>query len=223
MPELNHPYVSIARNGFSHGGNQSWADNKTLRKYGCGLVAGTDLMLYLHQTRPDCRSHLFDDVPEKGGLSEELYLELLRTVNGKYLPVIPFFGMNGFMLAGGLNRYFRHSRIDLRAGWRMFSFGLWETMNRMLEEDIPVIFSIGANFPMVWRGQKLKLYVRRGDSYISTAAVNAHYVTVTGLDDRWLEVSTWGKKYYINREEFTRYVRKYSCYLFSNIVEIRSC
>ena len=72
------------------------------------------------------------------------------------------------------------------------------------------------------KGQKLKLYVRRGDSFISTAAVNAHYVTVTGMDDRWLEVSTWGKKYYINREEFTRYVRKYSCYLFSNLVGIRA-
>lgn len=225
MLKLNHPYVSVVsavRNSPSYGGNQSWTDIKHLKKYGCGLVAGTDLMLYLHQTRADCRSPLFELVPEGEVLSEELYLRLLQTVNRKYLPVIPFFGMNGFMLSGGLNLYFRHSKIKLRAGWRIFSFGLWETMGRMLEEDIPVIFSIGANFPMMWRGQKLKLYVRRGDSYVSTAAVNAHYVTVTGMDDRWLAVSTWGKKYYINREEFTRYVRKYSCYLFSNLVEIRT-
>ncbi len=185
-------------------------------------MAGTDLMLYLHRTRPDCRSTLFGEVPEEGALPEKRYLEWIYTVNQKYLPVIPFFGMNGFILAGGLNRWFRHSRIDLRAGWRIFSFGLWETMSRMLEEDIPVIFSIGANFPLVWRGKKLKLYVRRGESYTSTAAVNAHYVTVTGMDDRWLEVSTWGKKYYINREEFTRYVRRYSCYLFSNLVSVRT-
>jgi hypothetical protein len=127
------------------------------------------------------------------------------------------------MLAGGLNRYFRGHRIELKAGWRMFSFGLWETISKMLEEDIPVIFSIGANFPKVWENQKLKLYVRLGnDTYISTTSVNAHYVTVTGMDERWLEVSTWGKRYYIDREEFTRYVRRHSCYLFSNIVGVKS-
>ena len=222
MPKLNHPYVSVSGNGGSYGGNQGWADSKRLRGCGCGVVAGTDLMLYLHRSHPQYRSTLFAEVPEEGELSQELYLKLLREVNRRYLPVIPYFGMNGFTLAGGLNRYFRRSEIDLRAGWRVLPFGLWETMERMLEEDIPVIFSIGANFPMVWRQQKLKLYVKRGDTYLSTKAVNAHYVTVTGMDEKWLEVATWGKRYYINREEFTRYVRRYSCYVFSNCLGIRT-
>ena len=163
MPKLNHPYISVARDGGSYGGNQSWAKSRILQTYGCGLVAGTDLMLYLHRNRPDCRSPLPAEIPVEGALPEECYLEQLYAINRKYLPVIPFFGMNGFMLAGGLNRWFRHSHMNLRAGWRMFSFGLWETMRRRLEADIPVIFSIGVNFPLVWRGQKMKLYVRRGE------------------------------------------------------------
>ena len=43
-------------------------------------------------------------------------------------------------------------------------------------------------------------------------------MTVTGMDEDWLCVSSWGNRYYISREEYRRYVRRHSSYLFSNIV-----
>ena len=86
----------------------------------------------------------------------------------------------------------------------------------------PVILAVGQNFPLIWGQNKLQFYVKRPDgTYCSTCAVKAHFVTITGIDCRWIQISSWGKRYYIDREEFVRYVKKHSCYLFSNIAYIK--
>ena len=49
----------------------------------------------------------------------------------------------------------------------------------------------------------------------------SHYVTVTGLDDEWAQISSWGREYYINRREYDAFVRLHSASLFSNILYIK--
>ena len=46
---LKYPYVAVMKDGkLSYGGNQSWFQGKILKKYGCGVIAGTDVLLYLN-------------------------------------------------------------------------------------------------------------------------------------------------------------------------------
>ena len=82
-----------------------------------------------------------------------------------------------------------------------------------------MILSVGPNFPAVWEKHKLKFYRKITDgNYRPAAATKAHYVTATALDAEWLRISSWGKEYYINREEYEAFVKAHSSYLFSNLV-----
>ena len=222
MRELKHPYPSVRRGGLSYGGSQNWFSQPAVHRSGCGLIAGTDLLLYLHRHHPGCSSPLFWDFEGDEPISFPQYHRLVREMGKKYLLVIPHVGMNGFMLTGGLNRYFRKSHIPLRARWGVWASGLWNSIGEMLERDIPVILAVGPNFPWIWQKHQLKFYVKKPDgSYCSTCAVKAHFVTITGMDGRWLQISSWGKRYYIDRGEFTRYVKQHSNYLLSNIAYIK--
>ena len=56
-----------------------------------------------------------------------------------------------------------------------------------------------------------------------------HYVTVTGVEEYstsdgtkiMLEISSWGRKYYVNYDEYLEYVRKNDNFYFSNILYIK--
>ena len=45
---------------------------------------------------------------------------------------------------------------------------------------------------------------------------------MTGIDEKCLKISSWGREYYIDREEYMSYIRRHSGSLVSNIVKIRS-
>ena len=94
-------------------------------------------------------------------------------------------------------------------------------MEEMLRRDIPVILSIGPNFPRLWKQGKETLYRMDQGDYRRAAETRAHYVTVTGMDESWLRISSWGKEYYLSREEYETYRADISSALVSNIVYIR--
>lgn len=43
--------------------------------------------------------------------------------------------------------------------------------------------------------------------YIPTSGARAHFITVTGLDETWMQISSWGRRYYLSRAEFIAYAR----------------
>ena len=220
---LKNPYPCVEQDDQrSYGGNQCWSPSKSMREYGCGVIAWTDLLLYLHRNKTGCAAEFFDRVQERGALALEAYNHYADLLRWRYLPILPPLGLNSFVLAGGLNCYFWRYRVPLRARWGVWSSRLWRAVGQMLDQDIPVILAIGPNFPFLWQQHKVTLYTKstQGD-YLVSCAVKAHYVTVTGIDEKWMRVSSWGKEYYVNQAEYTRYVRKYSCGLFSNIAYIR--
>ena len=48
MPALRNSYPCIRRgDDVSWGGSQAWASREELRRWGCGVVAAADLLLYL--------------------------------------------------------------------------------------------------------------------------------------------------------------------------------
>ena len=59
------------------------------------------------------------------------------------------------------------------------------------------------------------------DGMLPGPQTHAHYVTVTGADSDWLQISSWGKRYYIRKDDYLSYVKRHSARLFSNILYIR--
>lgn len=220
---LQNPYISVEQNGLSsYGGNQSWGNRRAVRKCGCGVIAGTDLLLYLHRNRPDCQAEFFRGVSNSGTIPLEEYNRYVDRLCRGYLPMIPALGLNTFVLAGGLNRYFWKFHVPLRAKWGVRPSQFWRCIQDMLDRDIPVILAVGANVPFPWQQHKVTLYTRsKSGDYLVSCGVKAHYVTVTGLDERYMRASSWGREYYICRTEYMRYVHKHSCCFFSNIAYIK--
>ena len=223
VAELKHPYISVCcGEGTSYGGSQTWAKSAFVKRCGCGLIACTDLLLYLHQNQAGCRTPLFEEISRDGPVSVEGYFRCADHLRKTCLPIIPYFGMNGLMVTSGLNFYFRKNKTPMRAGWGCGERRLWQRVEDMLSRDIPVIFAIGPNFPQIWRNERVKLYSRTEDgTYYSSCSVKAHFVVITGMGERWLRISSWGREYYLDRGEYARYVRKYSNFLFSNIVYLK--
>ena len=219
MTELKHEYPRVAQadGSFSYGGSQMASPDRIMRRCGCGVVAAADLLLYLH------RYH--QPLPLLEGVGETLtqgeYETLLQQLRRCYLPLFYPVGMNGLTLALGLKRIFRKNGLMLSVRWDVSEKLIWARMEEMLGRDIPVILSIGPNFPRLWKKGKETLYRMDSGDPRRAAEVRAHYVTVTGLDEKWLRISSWGKEYYLSRLEYERYRADFSSALVSNIVYIR--
>lgn len=91
---------------------------------------------------------------------------------------------------------------------------------------MPVLFSVGANFPWIFGKRGVTLYEKRNGAYQKNTQTRKHYMTVTGVawDDKLGElfrISSWGREYYMSRQEYENYIRRYSIGLLTNILLIR--
>ena len=204
----------------SYGGNQQLSHSSTIKGAGCGLVAACDLFRYLNDHHPGCHCELFDDLVAGEPLYIKNYNRILDMLRG-YFPIIPKFGINGIMLSLGINAFFLRHGYPYMAAWCVSPRNLWARIERMLREDIPVIISVGPNFPLVWQKHKANLYAERAGDIRRVSSAKAHFMTVTAIDDKWLTLSSWGRKYYMSRSEYEQYVSMHSGSFASNIVYIR--
>lgn len=220
MKRLQFPFPSVQKGDVcSYGGNQGWSPKAHLRSSGCGVICCTDLLLYLHRHRPGFRTDFFRTDSGAGPVPLGRYNGWAERFSRRYLPVIPRFGSPGAAAALALNRYFRFYRLPLRARWGASSGQLWKRMEEMLQADLPVILTIGPNFPLPLNRHKLTLC--RPLDHAPAGGVSAHFVTVTGMDQDWLSVSSWGREYHISRREWLEYAQKHSSLLVSNLVYLR--
>ncbi len=219
--KLSRSIVSVLKDGErSYGGNQRLFENPTMRGYGCGVIAGADLLYYLALSRPQWASP-YTGKPETNELDFDLYARLCARLRRDFMPVIPHFGKTGPALALGLNAYFSRYGIPLHARWCIGHEKLFERIEEMLKNDIPVIFSVGANFPLFWGNHRVKLYtLDKNGAVTPSAATRAHFMTVTGIDEDFLRVSSWGREYLISRSEYIGYTRRYGSSITSNIMYI---
>lgn len=217
--QLAHPYPSVGglEEVPSCGGNQRLLRSPTLRKCGCGVVAGLDLARYIYLNHSDMPSDFFRGMPRHQQMSPLLYDICARRMQVHFLPVIPPIGTNGPALSLGLNRYFRQYGIPLTAHWGVAPEKLWYAAAEQLAQDLPVILSIGRPFPKFWSEKKVALY--RNERV--ACRTNAHFVTILALDDTWAWVSSWGRMYAIRRSEFDRYRQKESNGLLCNLLVLR--
>lgn len=222
MIGLKHEYPSVGLTSCgSFGGSQSHSARWRIRRCGCGAIAMTDLLLYVTKHHRWQAAKRITEAAACSTIPADLYDRCCRALQRAYLPMLPPFGINGLVLAWGINAYCRLYRLPLRFRWNMKKSNLWQTVRQSLEQDLPAVLAIGPNLPAFWRQEKLTLYQKRGEAYYPAAAVSGHYVTVTAMDSMWLEISSWGKKYYISQEEYLRYGEKHSLFFAHNALAVR--
>ena len=218
---LRHEYISLKRNGAgSYGGGQQWSRDKTMVRCGCGVIAGLDVLLYMRRNSPGCGGIPFAPGENGRRIPDSVYYSYAERLR-KWLPLIPGRGINGLMLAGGLELFFLRCGLPYTIRWGVLSGSLFASIERMLRADLPVILAVGPNFPRFWRDDKLPLYTRTPDGeYRPCGAAKAHYVVVTGMDGEWLHISSWGREYYINRREYLAYGKAHSLPVLNSIAVI---
>lgn len=220
---LGQNYISVERQGQpSYGGSQTWMDSKRLRGYGCGLIAAADVLLYLGAEE---RIRLLQGMDGKSArgrkeYSADLYHKFVQWFD-RYFPIIPKLGMSGFLLAFGFWRCFRILHLPYKVRWGVFPKKLKAAVEEMLRADIPVVLSIGPNFPKLWGKEGVMLYTKNEEGiYWPSQKTKAHYVTVTGINADYLQISSWGRCYYIRWDEYEKYRFRKSLPLFTNICYI---
>ena len=213
---LKNEFISVSKEGLvSNGGNQTWSENAVIRKCGCGVISSLDLLLYLG------RHHCGDQAPETRPIPLKDYDRMCVELSRRYIPLLPPFGTNGAALALGLNRVFSRYNMPFRASWQLSGSKMMGKVENMLDADIPVILSIGANFPLFWQDNRVNLYSRDSLGRMRrTSSAKAHYVTVTGSELNALRISSWGREYYINKGEYFSYIHQHSNSIISNILMI---
>ena len=216
---LSHPLpVIVDGDRRCFGGSQMLLPRKSIRDTGCGLISSANLLTYLTRFH-DLRDGLFDRFSRMDSIPLADFNRACMHICRGFLRPLPHVGMTGTAVAAGLNREFRRRDIPYRARWCFRGDKLWARMEAMLREDLPVILAIGPNLPRFWRRKKLILYrLDRDGEYTPAVRTNAHFVTVTAMDDAWLTVSSWGRRYYISRAEYEEYAKKYSSSWFSNLL-----
>lgn len=219
---LRHPYFAVKTpEGKSFGGNQNWSTCFLVRKYGCGVAAIADVLVYLGLHHPEFQTELLSGMlREDGCLSFPRYERYLRRIYKRYLGIIPFFGVPNFQLPRAMNHYFRHYRIGLRAKWCLRSGRILERIQESLSRDCPVILCIGQNIPF-WRKKKLTFYRQENGVYLPALETKAHFVVVTGMENGFLQISSWGREYFISWQEYQEYSRKYSSFWACNICLVK--
>lgn len=219
---LQHAYPGIVKNGrTSFGGSQRWLDSAALQHCGCGLVAVLDLVRYLHLYAGATCSGIFTGIDETPGLPQPLYNLCAQRMRCSYVPILYPIGTTGFSLAAGLNRCFREYKLPYAASWGVKKEALWQEIGVMLQQDLPVILSVGNRFPRFWKEGGVALCRPTEGTMREVVQTHAHFVTVVGMDEKWLRVSSWGREYYLSREEFFRYRKEESLGFLCNIVLIR--
>lgn len=217
MTGLQHPFPSVRKGALgSYGGNQNWSPKGLIQKSGCGVISCTDVLLYLNRHRPGCKTEFFGTDTGDDPVPLGRYNGWVERFSQRFLPLAPHFGSPGLVAALALNRYFLVYRIPLRACWGVSGKTIWAHMEAMLLDDLPVILSIGPNFPLPLGQHKLTLY--HPQALTPACETTAHFVTVTGMDGHWLRISSWGREYLIARREWQTYTQRHSSFLVSNMV-----
>lgn len=200
------------------GGRQQLLPNRMWQNNGCGLIASANLLSYLTSFHR-LRDGLFDALNLKKPVPLAQFNRCCKALGRGFLRPIPY-GINGISLALGVNLYFWRHHMPYRAKWCMRKAPMWERMERMLRNDLPVIFAVGPNWPL-WKKVDMNFYRKRTDgTYYACVKIRAHYITVTAMDETWLQISSWGSVYYINRAEYEDYVNRHSSPMFSNLLLI---
>jgi len=211
IAELKSEYIRV--NNSSFGGSQTYFANEEKRrnrmknKGGCGIVAITDVISYLNK---DTSVATIED-----------YKKRFNYTVRKALWIPTKMGMNYFHLT--ISMFFRLKKLSAkyRCYWCFSKKKLSGRIKKMLMNDIPVIISIPKSFKSNGNRDKLNLLSQNFNVAASTCG---HFVVVTKLFEEnqniYLEISSWGQKYYISLNEFINFQKKHLIGILGNMLFI---
>lgn len=219
---LQHEYPSVINCGrTSYGGSQLWFNKKNMQQCGCGVIACGDVFLYLSHFHPELGLPDYGCVHGDKPMLLNEYEDYISSLSPRYFPLIPHFGINGISLVLGLKRIIGHYNSVAQISWGEKKDRLIDSIEDMLRRDTPVILAIGPNFPLLLGNKQVNFYtLSSSGECVKTVSTRSHYVVVTALDDNWMQISSWGRKYYLNVAEYLLYIDQHSSPIVSNIVRI---
>lgn len=227
----NKDYIRIKNmNIVSYGGNQAWCKSKRMQKAGCGVIALADISIYLAEQNPNMMTEAIRRINKPNGLyNKNDYLEYVKFFYSHFVIFLFMKGMTGFGMKFAMNRYFLLNDIGLKAKWKIFlsDEAMLKDIKHLIRKNKPVVLSIGPNIPKVWEKEGIPFYVNK-DGILRESLkhrVKSHFVVVTGVTEihgqEYLLVSSWGKQYYINYEEYREYVNRHGGKITSSILYIK--
>lgn len=208
--ELGDPnFVTIVDddgNVIGYGGDQGWyvgSDLDYVNNHGCGLMAMANVILYMRGVTTITKDDYMKFVAELMKKHKLIGVQLDTANSGLLTPYI------GNVLEEELGK--EYNIKDFK--WNMSGDRL-ELIKQTLEKDVPVILQIGQG------NKSLKLNFYKHDEatgdYNIDNNVNDHYVTVTGVVEyenpetgeksTMIRISSWGKEYYIDYDEYLKFI-----------------
>ena len=220
-----------------------------LHNYGCGTIATADFFLYLALQNKALRTPITALAIKQNEIDYIDYITCVYTVHKTYTKTKPFIAVLGPSVAHAINSYSGSYGLGLKAAWkwRLNYYDMYDRIEEMLGKDIPVILSIGPNTPRLWGKKGIPFYELKEIDYqvpgtkVTEASeevskpyyykavnqdINGHYVTVTALikDEVtgriMLRISSWGRQYYVNYEEYRDYIESYGGTFTSSLVYV---
>lgn len=192
----------------AYGGAQRWFKKKTAQEVGCGIIACANILAQIGEIG-------------EGNLEKDVYMNFTEHLRKFYLPVFPIVGMNGIFMMIGMNLFFLRHKLPYTCYWGAGRKNFDGHIERMLEENIPPVLSVGPNFPNLFGKHRVTFYTKAGERYVPGTSTQAHYVSVTGMDEFWYRISSWGKQYYVSKKEYEEYRKKHSGHIVSNILVVK--
>lgn len=190
---------------FFAGAREGTADFRK-QKLGCGITALGDVFLYLGKREGGCIREMRKFV--KPCLTEEEYRDYYNRVYRFVGGIFPWAksGLSFLRIQTGFNRMARKCRWRFRARWGFSYRKLRRRIEQMLGRDLPVILCIPFMVFKRDKGLGAFFYEKTESGYKKACRVSAHYVVILGLTEQegqsWLKISSWGKEYYVNWEEY---------------------
>lgn len=247
VPVIKDTGISYGGNQMWFPSSNWYSKDYIIHNYGCGTIAIADMFLYLALQSNEMQTpETFIALRDLGKIEYDNYDSYVRIIHNEYTKTRRFLAVLGPKAANAINSYsdIYDLGLDAKWKWKLTYYDMYDMIEEMLDKDLPVILSIGPNTPNLLGKKGIPFYELREIEYqdlkeegkennkpyyYKTAHqnVNGHYVTVTAIvkDDVagriMLRISSWGKQYYINYEEYRDYVENLSGTFTSSIVYVK--
>lgn len=178
----------------SFGGSQMWCRTPLMQNCGCGIIAGLDAVMRMTGEGEIGREEYLERFDEAAKYIRPILLpgkhEKPRIIFGSEF--LGSFGVSTGRFKRGLKKLAKSRNLNIRI--KSFIFKYEERVKFYLEQGVPLICLIAAPF------NNVKL-LNGNDVPFN---VGFHWVTVTGIDDKFLEVSSWGGRYRISLKDLDK-------------------
>lgn len=213
---LKNNFISVANRNSksSFGGSQEWFVDPAwgnISRQGCGIIAAVDTMLYILGPQ-DVSYEKYADTIDRFRAERKLSRLFMKEFPIRiYDNTKVAIGILPFQMSGFLNKKMKAKGYKLRFKWNGIHGhrDMYQKMQSMISRNIPVVWALYS------RKGAVRLYVKSNDGmgYKDVGiTTNNHYVTVTGIIEnvpshrKLIEISSWGKCYYIDYDEYLEYV-----------------